>query len=115
MAGRISPLHSAAARGSVEDAARLIDEGADLNQKDPRRGFYEWSPLHHAVRFNRIKMVRFLLDRNALVNVKDTWGSTPLHYAAFHNYLSISELLVRYGANVHVQNVQCSYRNPLLI
>jgi len=73
-----STLHDAAKIGDEAALQRLIEEGADVNEKDSR-GI---TPLGVAVGFNRIPCVKALLAAGANVNLTDTRGSTVLHYAA---------------------------------
>ena len=52
------------------------------------------SPLHYAVRYSHIDIVRTLLDHNARVNLVGSDGMTPVHYAA------------RYGKNLTTRCMQ---------
>jgi ankyrin repeat protein len=57
-----------------------------------------------AVKKGDIDAVAALLDDNpGLVAVRGDWGETPLHWAAFHGYATIAELLIRRGADVHTE------------
>ena len=71
-------MHDAAKVGDEASLQRLIEEGADVNEKDGR-GI---SPLGVAVGFNRISCVKALLAAGADVHQADARGSTVLHYAA---------------------------------
>jgi ankyrin repeat protein len=76
--GLPSTLHDAAKIGNEAALKRLIEEGADVNEKDGR-GI---TPLGVAVGFNRIPCVKALLAAGANVRLADARGSTVLHYAA---------------------------------
>ena len=76
--GLPSTLHDAAKIGDETALKRLIEEGADVNEKDGR-GI---TPLGVAVGFNRIPCVKALLAAGADVQLADARGSTVLHYAA---------------------------------
>ena len=76
--GSPATLHDAARVGDDAAIARLIGDGADVNEKD-KRGI---TPLGVAVGFNRLPCVKLLLDSGADVHLTDARGSTVLHYAA---------------------------------
>lgn len=76
--GLPSTLHDAAKIGDEASLKRLIEDGANVNEKDSR-GI---SPLGVAVGFNRIPCVKALLAAGADVHQTDARGSTVLHYAA---------------------------------
>jgi len=50
----------------------------DMNAKQSQDGV---TPLHMACRYNSGDVTQYLLSRQADVNVTDTKGRTPLHYA----------------------------------
>jgi hypothetical protein len=73
--GRMSRLCYAAKEVSSGVVQRLVDMGADVNQ----RGCYDGlGPLHCAVQGN-LENVQLLLSLGADVNVPDDWGNQPLH------------------------------------
>lgn len=65
-------LQAAVAAGDVNEAKRLLDEGADANFMDM------WTPLSGAVQRANVPMTRLLLERGADVNARDFGGQTPL-------------------------------------
>ncbi len=104
-AGR-TPLHFAAMLGRVEIIKRLIlDPGSPRSTPDVL-GF---TPLHEAVRHNRLDCVELLVselptppgaDRNALTATR----STPLHIAAYMGHTEIVEFLIAAGADCNLRN-----------
>src|SRR5262245_18777748 len=58
----LTPLHRFAGEGDVEKAALFIAHGADLEACD---GEFRSTPLGHAARCGRTRMVEFLLRRGA--------------------------------------------------
>ncbi|BDA43826.1 Ankyrin repeat domain-containing protein 2A [Coccomyxa sp. Obi] len=98
--GLPSTLHDAAKVGDEASLKRLIEEGANVNEKDGR-GI---SPLGVAVGFNRISCVKALLAAGADVHQTDARGSTVLHYAAGYGRKEAAQLLLAAGAKTDAQN-----------
>ena len=98
-------LHTVARSGSLGMAELFIEQGEDVNAKDPK-GF---TPLHYAANEpyyyanseRNLEMVEFLLKAGADVNAKDNEGATPLHYAAINDATKLVEFLLKAGANVN--------------
>ncbi len=63
-----------------------------------------WAPLHWACRNEKFKIVKFLIEQGADVNVKATEdGWTPLFWSYRNNSLDVTKLLLENGADVNVQ------------
>lgn len=92
-AARVTPLHSAAARGEDHIAALLLDAGGDPNARDG--GGY--SPLHTAAANGHLPLVRLLLDRGAEVNARNDEGATPLAIARQHGRDEVAGVLIARG------------------
>lgn len=65
--------------------------------------------LHEAAYRGYADIAQFLLDKGSDVNVKNTPGLTPLHYAAMsyfsrHSNLDIVEMLIENGADVNAKD-----------
>jgi ankyrin repeat protein len=89
-------LHWAAENGLVDIAALLIEQGADVDEKDQ----FGNTPLHLALRYP--DMVRLLLDSGADVNARNAMGNTPLHLAVTDE--RVVEMLLDAGAQVNARN-----------
>ena len=72
-----TPIHAAAAQGSVDVVNRLLAKGVDVNL---RSGTGD-TPLHAAVASGEVKVVRALLNSGANVNLRNDRGDTPFHVA----------------------------------
>ena len=104
-----TPLIHAAVAGKVELLSWLIENGADINHQD-RNG---WSALHFAVQEKHVQVVNNLLTNGAAVDLKDTYGNTPLWRATFdaRGHYDIVLILAHHGANPHSKNK--SDRSPI--
>ncbi len=79
----------------------LLEKGVD---PDVRRTDNGQTALFRAVDLQETSLVNKLLKAGAEVNIKDTWGLTPLHYAARRESYSIPEALIKAGADVDAQD-----------
>ncbi len=124
----VTDLVDAAKRGDEHAVHRLIEQGADLNARDPMaytalhwagiRGHWEvfselvaagapvnavgadgGTPLHWTCHHDRPAEVRLLLEAGADLSVANQWGRTPLHVAARRGCLAVAELLLQSGAD----------------
>ena len=103
-------LHGCSESFDTTIAAVLLDAGADINARDVE---FRETPLAAAIRAdsscldedrseleeNRMRMVRFLLNRGAATNLPDdeTWA-TPFAQARKRGLVEIEELLLKHGA-----------------
>lgn len=82
----------------VEDAEilrGLVRGGACVDWQDPIRGE---TPLHRAVYFNHLKILKILLRAGANPRCRDHAGGSPLHMAAVTGAAAAAEALLRAGA-----------------
>ncbi len=88
----------------------LIDNGANLNHQD-KTGF---SALHSAAQEKNFEATEILIKKGANLELKDSWGNTPLMRAinSTTNYKFI-ELLIQSGANL--DNVNNYGMTPRLV
>ena len=56
--------------------------------------------------------MKCLTDLGADLNVRDEYGSTPLHYAVQQNFIDCVHYLLKKGAKHEIKDV--NGRNPLL-
>ncbi|MCP9262962.1 Poly [ADP-ribose] polymerase [Dirofilaria immitis] len=61
----------------------------------------ESTPLHFAAGYNRIEVLKYLLEKGANVEAKDTGWLVPLHNACAYGHLVVAELLIKHGANLN--------------
>ena len=109
-------FYGAVFAGRVEQAQKFLDRNPLLIERSPNSR----SPLHVAVSFGRVELVKLLLERGANANVSDAVGATPLHVVAQRRHrglipiqqdLEVMKLLMAHGADVNAKDHQG--RTPL--
>jgi len=100
-------LHVASRYGSVEVVQLLLDRGANTNV----RNMQGRTPLHQALSSaighlgNRLfDVIRLLFEHGANVDALDDAHCTPLHMVSQYGSIKATRLLLKYGADLHLQN-----------
>ena len=76
----------------------LLKKVASIDLKDQN----EQTILHKYNLFDNLNFLSLLLKRNKkLLNIKDKYGKTPLHYAIYYDRPEIVSLFIKNGASVH--------------
>ncbi|KAI7905221.1 ankyrin repeat-containing domain protein [Cokeromyces recurvatus] len=88
----LSPLAVAISFGCLDAANALIEGGADVNG---RTRFA--TVLHHAVTWNRLEVVKKLIELNCNVNVVNILEETPLYLAVQQRKIDIVRYLIEEG------------------
>jgi len=94
-ATQLTPLMVAATKGHVDCAQILIDNGADMEAKDPQNQ----TALFGAIMSQSKAMVELLLQKGANIHVESLRGQTPLHIAVLGQNTDIAKLLIERGAD----------------
>jgi len=71
-----TPLCIAIQKGEIDMVKKLIEYGADVNEKSSGM-----TPLMVAARYNKAEIIKFLLANGAHSDTKDEKGFTALRYA----------------------------------
>ena len=87
----------------------LINYGAEINSVNL---IYKKSPLHFAIEYSDFDTVKLLVDTSTNVNVRDSFGNTPLHKAAELDKPEIVDLLLQHPA-IKVNAVNRKKQTPL--
>jgi ankyrin repeat protein len=106
------PPNKPAAEGTVASEPKPDPEGATIkaleallkDSPDVINAPDENPQLHRAVSESKSRVVQFLLEHGAEVDLKDKWGQTALHRAAEAGLRAIAELLLEHNANPNLKN-----------
>lgn len=71
-----SPLCNAILKGDIATIKKMIEYGADVNEMS--NGL---TPLMFAARYNKIEILKFLVEKGADKQIKDERGNTAIKYA----------------------------------
>ncbi len=93
-----TPLHLAAFNGNTGAVEFLIQQGADVNQRET---FYDLTPLHMAAWKGHAAAVGLLLDAGADLTAREKDNETPLYYAATSDSTETVDLLLAKGADLN--------------
>jgi len=88
------PMHDAANKGDIETVKKLFNSGHDIEK------VYFGTPLIWATAGGHIRVVKFLVEKGANIDAKDTMGRTPLGFALVENKRDVSRYLLLKGANI---------------
>nr|XP_015913874.2 uncharacterized protein LOC107444287 [Parasteatoda tepidariorum] len=93
-----TPLHLACISGYDDIVRYLIPKLVDINVSD-KMGY---TPLHHAVKNNNLKVIDMLLaSKECRLDFRTFKNETALCLAATNNYTESTRLLIKYGADVN--------------
>lgn len=76
----VSPFCMSIAKGDLETVKKLIELGTDVNQKS--NGM---TPAMYAARYNRVEILKLLVEKGAKLNVKSDMGFKAIKYAELSN------------------------------
>ena len=94
----------AAKSGNLEAVQSLLGEGVDVDIYGSTVGVdFGCTALFWAAKNNHIKVVQFLLEKDAYIDAGAGMGGSPLHRAAYEEHSEIVELLISEGANAEAK------------
>jgi uncharacterized protein len=73
-----TPLCNAIMKGDIETVKKFIEYGADVDEMS--NGL---TPLMFAARYNKVEIIKLLLEKGAEKDIKDERGYTALQFAEF--------------------------------
>jgi ankyrin repeat protein len=83
-------LHTALESGHLDLIQRLLDHGADVNERNK----ISQTLLDVASKDGKLEVVRTLIRSGADVNCRDSSGYTPLHVAIVFGHIDVVQLLL---------------------
>ena len=91
----ISVFHHAVVAGKYDMADALLASGADIDGFNGNR--YPETALHHCVMKNKPECVRYLIERDANMHLKDAFGYTVFERIRVHDHIDeeIGRLFVK--------------------
>jgi ankyrin repeat protein len=95
--GDMVPIHHAADGKSVEVAKLLLDNGADVNDRESDAGL---TALHYAVSRRNLPMVELLLHYGASPVAVDNSGQTPIDMAGEMDDCVMLPVLIKYRKKI---------------
>jgi len=76
----VSPFCMSIVKGDIETVKKLIELGADVNQKS--NGM---TPAMYAARYNKVEILKLLVEKGANLKVKSEQGHKAIKYAELSN------------------------------
>jgi ankyrin repeat protein len=96
-----APLIREVLLGDVKRVAKMLDDGAAVNELDKRN----MTALHHAASSCNLEMVQLLLAKGAQLESKNYKNFSPLTYMAYSKNtkpcLKVFKLLIKKGADIY--------------
>lgn len=96
-------LAKAIKAGDLAKVRKIIGSGIDVNVPIPTDSLGA-TPLHFAVRENKLEIVRVLLEAGADSSLEDENGDTAMTSAADREHIAIARLLIEKGTSIDSKN-----------
>ena len=95
----ITPMYSAIIGENLNIIKLLVQKGVDINSDINSEGD---KPISQACKFGKENIVKYLIENDANLNVRDNYGFSPVHDAVL--YENILNLLISNGAKIDYNN-----------
>ncbi|ENN8377057.1 ankyrin repeat domain-containing protein [Providencia rettgeri] len=97
---QLDSLVSLAEQGNLQAVKSLVEQGANIEQRDLRQR----TALMAATHENRVDVARYLIERGADVNAKDNMQDSPYLYSGARGLQDILLLTLKNGADLKSTN-----------
>ena len=89
----------------------LISFGANVNARDEN----DTTPLHNAVKYEKLELIKLLLQKGAEINALTKRGHSPIQYCNFESEdaYEIASILVKHGANLRPMETRSPIFNAI--
>jgi len=85
----VSPFCQSISKNDIETVKKLIKMGVNVNKFSGGK-----SPLMYAARYNRVEMIKLLVEKGADIKAKDKHGDTAIVYAKRSGAADAESLLI---------------------
>ncbi len=85
---KVSPFCVSIAKGDFETVKKLVELGADVNEKS--NGM---TPAMYAAKYNRTEILKFLISKGANLKTKSDKGMTAEEYSKLHGAKDAHKIL----------------------
>lgn len=92
-------LYYAAEHGSDTIVKLLLERGADVHANEAQE-----QPFFDAVKGGNMNIVRTLLEAGSDIKMRNSWGETSLHHAAYGGSLEIVKYLIDAGVETNAKS-----------
>ena len=102
----MAELIEACRRGDLASVIKLVEEGHSVDGVYSGQSMYAWTPLMEASIAGHSNIVKYLLEQNAIMNARDSYGKSALHHAHVgkNGSLDIVNMLISKGADIEAED-----------
>lgn len=106
------PIHFAVENGNIDMITYLIGHNFNINKLN-KMGL---TPLHLAIKKNKINVVYFLLRQSQIDKMKlDNDGRTPLELSLQLHHLQIATIIIRSGVKPNIELLNRIFKDDILV
>ncbi|WP_299215555.1 ankyrin repeat domain-containing protein [uncultured Aquimarina sp.] len=77
---QVSTFCMAIVKGETDTVKKMIELGSDVNKKSEGM-----TPLMYAARYNRVDIIKILVEKGAKIKTRDSKGNTAMKFAKLSN------------------------------
>lgn len=77
---QVSTFCMAIVKGDTDTVKKMIELGSDVNKKSEGM-----TPLMYAARYNRVDIIKILVEKGAKIKARDSKGNTAMKFAKLSN------------------------------